>query len=401
MINKIDVKKIIIKIFDYIEQGEEITEYETFKGHPGLYFFHSKDEFNNILDLSLTKEEYDRYDIYYIVQKMIKFLLNKYDSHTRMWFHDNSSFSIKFKIENDKVYVVNITSYLNNVIGGELISINDIPITKILKELEEIICYSTKEYLNETIANSIIQINILKSLPSIDNNISDVNYKILHNGIEKNIIFKENKKYEDYKEKKPDNYTYELLDNILIIHYNSCKNSEKMLEFVNQIQLESFKNNIEYYIIDIRNNRGGDSSIIDPLIDFLTDKKTVTLVNENVFSSGKMAMIDLKRIGTYIIGTNIATSLNYFGESPGKLELNELKLSIKRSSKYWYYDKDLNCKGFTKENFENYFKDKKELLEPIILTPDEYVEMTVEDIIKNSDPQLNSAINYIKNQKIL
>ena len=80
MINKIDVKKIIIKIFDYIEQGEEITEYETFKGHPGLYFFHSKDEFNNILDLSLTKEEYDRYDIYYIVQKMIKFLLNKYDT---------------------------------------------------------------------------------------------------------------------------------------------------------------------------------------------------------------------------------------------------------------------------------------------------------------------------------
>ena len=42
MINKIDAKKIIIKIFDYIEQGEEITEYETFKGHPGLYFFIQK-----------------------------------------------------------------------------------------------------------------------------------------------------------------------------------------------------------------------------------------------------------------------------------------------------------------------------------------------------------------------
>ena len=398
MINKNDAKTIIKRIFDYIDHGEEITEYDTFNGHPGLYFFHSEEEFNNILDSYLEKEEYDRYDIYYIVQRLIKFLLNKYDSHTRMWFNDNTIFPIKFKIENNKIYVINITNDLKNVIGGELVSINGIDINQILKELEKIICYSTIEYLEETTTNYLSQINILRSLPSIDNKIDKINYKIIYNNKEEELTFYKNQNYNNYKDNTPNNYTYEVKDNILIIHYNSCKDREKMNELIKQIKLETLKNNIEYYIIDIRNNRGGDSSIIDPLIDFLSDKKIVTLVNENVFSSGKMAMIDLKKIGSYIIGTNVGTSLNYFGETPCKLDLNDLGLSIKRSNRYWFYDNDLNCRGFTKEEFENYFKDKRELLEPIILTPDEYVKLSIEDVINNNDLQLNRAIDYIKEQ---
>lgn len=392
--NRLDTKNIIKKIFDYIDCGEVITEYDTFKGHPGLYFFHTKEEYNKMLDLYLEKEEYDRYDIYYIIQRLIKFLLDKYDSHTRVWFQDNITFPIKFKIEDNKIYVINMTNDLDSVIGGKLVSINDIPIKQIIKELEQIICYSTKEYLETTISSYITQLNILKSLPSIDNNITKVNYKILHNGIEKEIIFEETKKYNNYNDSVKENCTYEIKDDILIIYYNSCKNRDKMNKLLNKIKEEK---DIKYYIVDIRNNSGGDSSIIDPLIDFLADKKVITLVNEKVFSSGMMAMMDLKRIGSYIIGTNIGTSLNYFGENPDKLDLNDLGLSIKRSNRYWYYEKDLNCKSFTKAKFEDYFKNKKELLEPIIFKPDRFVDLTVEDIISGNDVQLNSAIEYIKN----
>lgn len=392
--NRLDTKNIIKKIFDYIDCGEVITEYDTFKGHPGLYFFHTKEEYNKMLDLYLEKEEYDRYDIYYIIQRLIKFLLDKYDSHTRVWFQDNITFPIKFKIEDNKIYVINMTNDLDSVIGGKLVSINDIPIKQIIKELEQIICYSTKEYLETTISSYITQLNILKSLPSIDNNITKVNYKILHNGIEKEIIFEETKKYNNYNDSVKKNCTFEIKDDILIIYYNSCKNRDKMNKLVEEIKQEK---NINYYIVDIRNNSGGDSSIIDPLIDFLINKKVVTLVNEKVFSSGMMSMMDLKRIGSYIIGTNIGTSLNYFGETPDKLDLNDFGLSIKRSNRYWYYNEDLNCKSFTKGKFEEYFKDKKELLEPIIFKPDRFVGLTVKNIISGNDEQMESAIKYIKN----
>ena len=61
-------------------------------------------------------------------------------------------------------------------------------------------------------------------------------------------------------------------------------------------------------------------------------------------------MLDLMNIGSYVIGTRIGTALNYFGESPCKLELNDLGLSIKRSNRYWYYKTDLSCRNFTKES---------------------------------------------------
>lgn len=397
--NKIEIKNKILDIFDYIENGEVVIDGKLFKGHPGLYFFYTKEELNNKLESFLNKEEYDRYDFYYIVQNLIKFLLNKYDSHTRMWFQDSIIFPIKFKIENGKIYIINITNDMNNIIGSELISINDVPINQIINELEKIICYSTKEYLELLISMYISQINILKSLPSINNDISKVNYKVLNNGIEKDVEFDINTEYINYKEDTKENCAYRVIDNIAIINYNSCRNQEKMNNLVNQLKKEEQINDINYYIVDIRNNGGGDSSIIEPLIDFLEDKSVVTLVNERNFSSGEMALIDLKRIGSYVIGTNIGTSLNYFGETPDKLDLNDMNLSIKRSNRYWYCDENYNYRSLVKENFEEYFKDKKDLLEPIMFNPDEYVELTIKDIINNNDVQLESAINYIKEKQ--
>ena len=396
--NKIETKNKILEIFKYIENGKVIIDNKKFNGHPDLYFFHQKEEFYNELELLLNKEEYDRYDIYYIVQRLIKFLLNKYDSHTRMWFLDKINFPIKFKIENNKVYVINITNDLKNVIGGELIAINDIPINNIITELERIICYSTKGYLDSITCDCLVQINILKSLPGINNNISKINYKVKYNGEEHEIIFDENNSYTSYTNNNKENYSYEVRDNILIINYNSCRDREKMNNLINQLKKEELTDDIKYYIVDIRNNGGGDSSIIEPLIEFLSDKDVVTLVNEKVFSSGEMAMIDLKKIGSYIIGSGIGTSLNYFGETPDKLDLKDMDLSIKRSNRYWFCNDDLSYKSLVKENFEDYFKDKSHLLEPVLFAPDDYIEMTVHDIITNNDIQLKKAIEYIKYQ---
>lgn len=398
--NRLKAKEKIIKIFDYIDNYEENVDSEIYKGHPGLYFFHTQEEFNKMLDLYLEKDNYNRYDIYYIVKKLIKFLLDKYDSHTRIFFQEYNRFFIVFKFENNKFYVTNITDCFNDVLGGELISINGISIKEIIKELEQIICYSTKSHLFDELASAITQIDILKSLPSIDSASNKFDYKILVNGKTEMVTFLENQKYDSFKSRIPKNYTYEVKDNILIIHYNSCNDKKKMIEFVKQIKEVSKDNNIEYYIVDIRYNRGGNSEITDILLEFLSNKKIVTLVNERVFSSGAMAMIDLKKMGSYIIGTDIGTSLSYFGNVPGQFNLEELGLAVKRSNTYWYYDKNLELSAFFKDKFYNYFKDKKELLEPINFKPDKVIDLTIEDIINNNDVQLQCAIEYIKNNNI-
>ena len=154
--------------------------------------------------------------------------------------------------------------------------------------------------------------------------------------------------------------------------------------------------NIKNYIIDLRYNGGGSSSVIKPLISFLKDKNIVVLVNEYVFSSGCMALVELKKIGAYIIGTDIGTSLNHFGNCPNNLDIDKLNIRVTSSSTYWYYDKELSLTGYEKDEFNTYFNNKKELLEPVLLHPDKYVYLTKEDIINEYDKQMKKAVNYFK-----
>lgn len=158
---------------------------------------------------------------------------------------------------------------------------------------------------------------------------------------------------------------------------------------------------IDNYIIDIRNNAGGSSTIIKPLLEFLKGKKIIVLINEKVFSSGRMAYVDLKNIGAYSIGSDISTSLNCFGNVPGEFLLKDLDLFVKRSSTYWYYDENLLCHGFEKDTFSLYFRNRKKLLEPKILHPDEYIIPSIDDILNNRDPQLEAAINFFSKVKSL
>ena len=62
-------------------------------------------------------------------------------------------------------------------------------------------------------------------------------------------------------------------------------------------------------------------------------------------------------------------------------------------------DDNYNCIGYNKNTFTDYFKDKKELLEPKIIEPDEYVKPTINDIINDNDIILEKALEYFEYKK--
>ena len=396
-----EARAIISKVFRYIDNGVVTWNNDTFLGHPDLFFFHSKKELLNKMDSLLHQEKYDRYDLYYIINSLIKYMLGKYDSHTKAIFQDSIIMPIKFKIQNDKVYIINHSKNIEDCKGATIVSINDIKIEKILDELEKIISYSTIEYLHTMQEVDLQNFDILMSLPSINNNIDTMTFKILHHNELKNISFNKYHLPTPYHENIPQNYSYEILNNVIVIHYNSCKSTinQEMLNLISKLKLIESERKVNNYIVDLRNNGGGDSRIIIPLIEYLKGKDIVVLVNEKVFSSGRMAYVELKKIGAYSIGTDISTSLNCFGNVPGELKLDNLSLIIKRSSTYWYYDKYFKCTGYRKDSFTKYFRTRKDLLEPIILHPDEYVYMSVDNILNGNDSQMMAAINYFRKKE--
>lgn len=68
-LSKKEVEDYLIEIFDFIENGDS-----KFKGHPGLYFFHTKKELKEKMNELLNKNEYDEFDIYYITSLLIKYV---------------------------------------------------------------------------------------------------------------------------------------------------------------------------------------------------------------------------------------------------------------------------------------------------------------------------------------
>lgn len=391
--SKEEARKIILDAVDFIDNKKVMWKDMEFLGHPGFYFFHTRDELEQKIEKQLVKDKYDQYDLCYIMNSLIKFMLSKYDSHTKVLFSEGRYLPIELKIVDNEVYIINVPSKFNKFKTWKVLEVNGVIISKLLEEIEEICCYSTEEYLKTRQVSILEDIDMLRTLPSIDSATFKFDF-LVSDGVHREVISFDIDNLDDELEESllPENYSYEVVNDCVVIHYNSCRDKEKMDELIKKIS----KIQIDKYIIDLRYNGGGDSSIIRPLIEFLRGKRVVVLINEYVFSSGRMALVELKKIGAYVVETNISTSLNAFGNNPSEYKIEGTDLIVKRSSSYFLYDSDYNCTGFSKNNFSEHFKDRKKLLEPVFIKPDLEVKETVDDVVTGKDRQMMTAFQYLE-----
>lgn len=372
--------------------------------HIDMYFNISKEELDRYIDEILEMYDInDDYSLYYYTNMIIKKIFGIYDSHTKLLFEKSDFYlPIRFKYINNKLYIIRTTEETKSLLYSEVKKIENIDINIIIDEIKSIIASSTEEYITSQIELFLINGYKIKSLPSINSKLDEFNFTV--NKDEKIIDMKLTKD-EGYLlpiNKSKENYSYEIIDDKMIIVYNKCREEYdgQMIEFVNKIESESKKFGIEKFIIDIRGNQGGNSEIINPLIEFLKDKKTVTLVDEYVFSGGRFAILDLKNINSKFVGTGIGTQLNCFGNAPITKYDNFI---IPISNKYFYMDTSYLYDDFryadTKEKFKK-LKQNKELFVPQIFEPDYYSKKNIDDYKDEFDRELEFAIELLKEEKL-
>ena len=373
------------------------------ENHINMYFNITKEELNDYINKIFDENNINNdYDFYYYTNVIIKKIFGIYDSHTKLIWNDaDFNLPIRLKYIDNKLYIIRTDNNNIDVLYGQILKINDVEINKLIEEIKNMTPYSTEGYLQMQIENILYNGVKLRSLPSIDINSNEFKLEILKNNeiIMRNLE-KQNDKLIDINNYK-NNYTYRIIDDNIYIVYNACKEEyeNQMINFVNYIKEKSTKLNINKFIVDIRGNKGGNSSIINPLVDFLKDKEVVTLVDEYVFSGGRFAILDLKNIGSKFVGTGIGTSLNCFGNAP-TFKFGEFIIPI--SNKYFYMDISFSYDKFkyadTKEKFNELKKDKK-LFIPQIFEPDYYMENKIEDYINGRDRVLEYAIEIFDKQK--
>ena len=67
-LTKKEFKEYINNIFGFIDSGKITIDDDIFCGHPGLYFYHSREEFDEKLEQLIEEEYYDEYDLYYVTK---------------------------------------------------------------------------------------------------------------------------------------------------------------------------------------------------------------------------------------------------------------------------------------------------------------------------------------------
>lgn len=375
------------------------------ENHLDMYFNISKDELDSFIKGILNEKSIKNdYDFYYYTNVIIKKIFGKYDSHTKLIFDDNDFYlPVRFKYINNKLYIIRTTEETKELLYGQVLKINDIDINKIIEEIRNMTAYSTEEYIISQVELFLINGYKIRSLPSINSNCEEFEFSLKKD--DKNIEVKLTRD-EGYLlpiNKPKLNYSLELIDDKMLIVYNKCREEyeNQMVDFVNEISTKSAELGINKFIVDIRGNQGGNSEIINPLIDFLKDKKTVTLVDEYVFSGGRFAILDLKNINSKFVGTGIGTQLNCFGNAPS-FKFDRFIIPI--SNKYFYMDTTYSYDSFryadSKERFEKLKKDKK-LFIPQIFVPDIYCKKDIDDYKNGIDRELAYAIDILNEEKSL
>lgn len=371
--------------------------------HIDMYFDITKEDLEEYIGNLLNENKLNnKYDFYYYMNMIIKRIFGRFDLHTKLVFKDGDFYlPIRFKYIDNKLYIIRTTEETKKLLYGEVKKIDNIDISKIVEEIRNATAYSTEEYIVSQIELFLINGYKIKSLPSIDSNRDSFIFEV---NKDNKIIKMPLTRDEGYLlpiNKPKQNYTYEIIDDNIVIVYSKCREEyeNQMIKFLNEIRQKSEKLCINKFIVDIRGNQGGNSEIINPLIEFLKDKEVVTLVDEYVFSSGSFAILDLKNIGSKFIGTGIGTSLSHFGNARS-YEFEDFIIPI--SNKYFYMDTTYSYDAFkyadTKEKFKK-LKENKELFIPQIFEPDCYSKKTIEDYKKGIDRELESAIKLMNENK--
>ena len=380
------------------KRGKELDKkYYNESMHLDFYFLHSKKELNNFINTFLKNSKInDDYDFFYFMNCIIKYMSGHIDAHTRLIMsNNNNAYPLSIQSINNKLYVTRCSEEKYSY--SELLEINNVSISKITEELEKCTSYGTTNWFFNRLHSDLNDKNILLSLPSIKNNAKYIEYKT-SKGI---IKYEINKDYSKELKiiRKEDFKQFQIKDNILIFKYPKCTN--KFIPDIKKIKNLIHDNNIKIFILDLRGNSGGKSSLIEPLIKYLkhTRLKLVTLVNKSVFSSGRMAAINMLKIGSKIVGQDIGTPINCFGYIFGNGELPNTKFTFNFSRVYWYEDKKRHIiKGiYTKKKLHKF---PKSFFEPKYLEIDYYINLTIDDYKSEKDVMLEKCCDWIKNNKL-
>jgi len=169
----------------------------------------------------------------------------------------------------------------------------------------------------------------------------------------------------------------------LYVHYRHCRNDPRypFASFVRDVFACADANSVRRVIVDLRDNSGGDSMVVKPLVKGLKSharfkKKggVYVLIGRHTFSSGIFAARDLRdEVHAILVGEPTGAKPNGYGNAPS-FRLPNSKLEVSYCISYFTLVKGGN---------------------PAAIDPDIPASLSLADLLAGRDPALEIALHHV------
>lgn len=368
--------------------------------HKNLFSKITKDEFYSEIN-SLKKEIPNMNDdeVKIGIQKIVA---SVGDAHTNCSFSTTRAiYPIMLYCFKDGIYVYNTIEKYKNIQYCKLIEINGKDIKEAEASISKIISHENGSQVKNMLPQYLSLPDVLHGLKIVSNrdkakftfedkekHLCDVEIEGITLDEDSKEVFKKSlvDKIDDntrplYRRNSDIDYWYKYLEDekVLYFKYNSCK--EDMKKPFNAFSQEMLNildsHTVNKLVIDLRNNGGGNSSILEPFINKIKKKninskdKLFVIVGRETFSSAVLNSIYLRNeTNATFVGEETGGKPNSLGEVRS-FKLPNSKIEVSYS---------------TKE-----FKESK--VDTPSFIPDKVIESSINDYESKKDPVLNFILN--------
>jgi hypothetical protein len=198
---------------------------------------------------------------------------------------------IQFYLFSDGVFIINADSANKSLIGAKLLGFNNVPINKMLGEMNKFV-HRDNKFTIQWFAPTVLRFRGYHEQYGLKQNASEIPIKLVSKGkiITKTLAFVPPSDFRGipklhssiissnaaplYLSKINDNYWFTYLDDAtLYFQFNQVydKETETIEKFSKRLETELGKMRVKKLIIDVRHNNGGNAGLLNPLVSVVAN----------------------------------------------------------------------------------------------------------------------------------
>lgn len=360
--------------------------------HKNLFYKMKSESFYKKIDR--LKRQLNTLDNIEILVNLCKIVAAARDAHTSVLFPARDFLPFKVYWFEEGIYILAATAGQADLISCKVERINGMEIDQAVSLFKKVISHENELFFRSQLPDYLCAVDILYGLEIVDKtgeveldltgtdgnpfrivvpSISSAAYHSILTDAGSDLD-----RIPLYRKNGDKPYWSEMIDDYktLYFNYNSCRElaNESLSDFTAAIMNRIEKNDVERLILDLRNNRGGNSTLLEPFIDKIRTCEKINqegslyvVIGRDTFSSALLNAYGMKnKTKAIFIGEPTGGKPNCYGEVQ-YFKLNNSKVEIRYSTKYYTLIKNDRV---------------------LSLSPDVELLPTFRDYIENRDPCL-------------